>query len=68
MTVKLDMTIIRQMKVRQGMLVSPLDADGIYKIIGVTYTGDTRGNEWYTNCIGINQVGNVSSLLGLYNS
>lgn len=61
--VKLDNTVIRQQKLRQGMMVSPLDQDGLYKVIKVTHRGDTRGNDWYTDVIGINKVGNVSALL-----
>jgi len=34
-----------------------LDPDGIYKVIRVKHTGDTRGNEWTTEaeCIGLGQ-------------
>lgn len=34
----------------------PLDENGIYKIVSLTHTGDTRGNDWYT------QVETVSDL------
>jgi hypothetical protein len=30
---------------------------GIYKIIQFTHTGDTRGNDWYTDFVGIAQPG-----------
>ena len=32
---------------------------GIYKIIKFTHTGDTRGNDWYTDFVGIAQPGTV---------
>lgn len=54
--VKLDMSVIRQMKITQGMMVSPLDADATYKVVNVVHRGDTRGNDWYTEVIGINEI------------
>lgn len=68
MVVKLDQAVIRQVKINQGMLVSPLDNDGTYKIVKVAYVGDTRGNDWYTECIGVNMAGKGSVLLGKQNS
>jgi hypothetical protein len=56
MLVKIDNAWIRQMQLEYGTVgFSKLDEDGIYRIIGVTHIGDTRGNSWYSNCIGINQ-------------
>ncbi|MFT8350024.1 phage protein [Clostridium saccharoperbutylacetonicum] len=34
-----------------------LDKNGIYRIISVTYTGNTRGNEWYCDFGCIDQLG-----------
>jgi len=52
MLVKLDMKLIRQKKISIGQnLPSRLDADGQYKVISVTYIGDTRRNEWYCDVI-----------------
>jgi len=64
MTVKIDNAIIQQIKLRQDQIVSPLDQNGFYKVIKVTYNGDTRGNDWYADIIGINLVGNVTALYG----
>lgn len=35
----------------------PLDADGIYKVLTLDYTGDTHGNDWYCDfvCLGVNK-------------
>jgi hypothetical protein len=33
----------------------PLDAQSVYKILGVNHIGDTRGQEWYTKMTGVNQ-------------
>lgn len=30
-----------------------IDADGFYKVLVANHVGDTRGNEWYTDVIGI---------------
>lgn len=66
MAVKLENTTIRQAKVNLGQVVSPLDQDGFYKVARVVHHGDTRGNDWYTEVTGVNLVGNVSALLGMY--
>lgn len=56
--VKLDQTLIRQMKASIGSTPPcPLDQDGFYKIVNVAHFGDTRGNDWYTDCIGVNMSG-----------
>jgi hypothetical protein len=56
MLVKLDNTIIRQAALQWGQKgFSRLDEDWMYRVIGVTHVGDTRGNEWYSNVIGANQ-------------
>lgn len=34
-----------------------LDKDGIYRVIKITYTGDTRGQDWYVNFETIDQLG-----------
>jgi cell wall-associated NlpC family hydrolase len=34
-----------------------LDKDGIYRVIKITYQGDTRGQEWYVNFDTIDQLG-----------
>jgi hypothetical protein len=63
--VKLDNVLIRQLKIAYGSNppLTMLDEDGFYKIVGVTYIGDTRGNEWYTECIGVNLLGTGTALL-----
>lgn len=54
--VKLDNTNIRQIKLRIGeKTIANMDKDWIYRIIGVTHVGDTRGNDWYSNVTGVNQ-------------
>ncbi|EKQ56263.1 MULTISPECIES: glucosaminidase domain-containing protein [unclassified Clostridium] len=38
-------------------LFRSLDKDGIYRVIKITYEGDTRGNDWYVNFETIDQLG-----------
>ncbi len=38
-------------------LFRSLDKDGIYRIIKITYEGDTRGDSWYLNFESIDQLG-----------
>lgn len=64
MKVKLDTKLIIQMLQRQGELITPLDRGGTYRVFKVVHIGDTRGNDWYTEIIGVNQLGPLSGLLG----
>jgi hypothetical protein len=59
MVIKIDQAVIRQLKAVYGQttgnqLRSVLDQDGLYKVIGVTYLGDTRGNDWYVDVRAVN--------------
>lgn len=38
-------------------LFRSLDKDGIYRVIKITYEGDTRGDDWYLNFETIDQLG-----------
>lgn len=40
-----------------------LDPDGIYRVCSVTFTGDTRGNEWYADIVTVGQSGEMMSML-----
>lgn len=42
-------------------LFRALDKDGIYRIIKMTYQGDTRGTDWYINFETIDQLGGAIS-------
>lgn len=69
MVVKMDMKTVRQLKAspgRRAQILSPLDEDGQYKIIGVRYTGDTRGNDWYVDATGVNLAYPATPFLGKY--
>lgn len=40
-----------------------LDRDGLYRIVEISYSGDTRGNEWYMDHIAVNQDGGLPTML-----
>lgn len=66
--VKLDMSIIRQRPKSVYDRRSFLDKDGLYIIHGVHFIGDSRGNEWYADCLGVTSVGGKTGLLTAANS
>ena len=47
-----------------GVPQTLLDLDGLYRIIGITASGDTRGNDWYYDIDAISQAGAVPAMLG----
>ena len=51
--IKIDQALTRQELKRIGVNSSSLEQDGTYKIIGVRHVGDTRGNDWYTEVVGL---------------
>jgi hypothetical protein len=59
MSIKLSMSLIRQRKRELGQLQTRLDNDGLYKVATVIHSGDTRGNDWYTEVFGVNLVGTI---------
>ena len=40
-----------------------LDTEALYRVVSVTFTGDTRGNDWYADITTVTQVGNIPELL-----
>ncbi|MDF2636579.1 MAG: putative hydrolase [Pelosinus sp.] len=62
--IKLDNTYIRQVKQQVGQLPTMLDSDGQYQVYKLSHYGDTRGDEWYTECEGMARNGkNALTLL-----
>ena len=47
----------------QGTAIRGLDTQGIYRVISVTYIGDTRGSEWKCKCKALTQAGTLPSFL-----
>jgi hypothetical protein len=67
MLVKLDQTLIRQQKIRRGVLQTRLDEDGLYRVAGIMHIGDTRGNEWYTEVVAVGFMGKLAATLDNFN-
>lgn len=45
-----------------------LDSEGLYRVCSVTFVGDTRGNDWYSEVVAVGQSGEMMSMLTQGNS
>lgn len=63
MMVKLDNTMIRQQKAITGQMISMLDQTMQGQVIGITYTGDTRGVPWYMDIVCVSSWGKMPLML-----
>jgi hypothetical protein len=61
--VHIDNSLIRAKRVELNQIVRSLDADGIYRVMTITYTGDNRGNDWYCEFEAINQSGILPNMI-----
>ena len=61
--VHVDNSLVRAQQFEQGQQVYALDSDGIYKVIQITYSGDTRGNDWYTEVETVTQAGKLPAMI-----
>ncbi|HBC94306.1 MAG TPA: hypothetical protein DCZ10_15765 [Pelotomaculum sp.] len=61
--VHIDNSLVRNQKYEMGQPVYLLDNDGIYRVIKLTHTGDTRGNDWYTEIETVSQSGILPSTI-----
>jgi len=52
----------------KGKHRSPIDDEWIYQVFRLTHKGDTRGNEWYTECDGVSRYGKGVLLAMMGNS
>ena len=48
---------IKEQTLVVGQKQLPLDDEWIYQAIEVTHRGDTRGNDWYTDVVGLSRYG-----------
>lgn len=55
--VRIDNSLIRAQTFQTGQIIRNLDAEGLYRVIGITYIGDTRGDDWYCECETVSQAG-----------
>ena len=62
--VHIDNSLIRARKAQVGEVIRALDTDGLYRVIKLTYKGDTRGDDWYTEIETVSQAGIIPNMLG----
>jgi hypothetical protein len=51
--VKLDQALLRKILLYPGQPAIWLDKDGLFVVGGIRHFGDTRGNDWYTEIVGV---------------
>lgn len=63
--VKLNNADIVQAQLDFGQLMTQvlLDLDGLYRVVEIAVTGDTRGNDWYYDLTTISQTGALPAML-----
>ncbi|WP_088832736.1 phage protein [Paenibacillus tyrfis] len=61
--VHIDNSLIRAQTFQQGQPIRNLDNEGIYRVIGITYTGDTRGDLWECECEAVSQAGILPGMI-----
>jgi hypothetical protein len=61
--VGLQKKFVRQAPIVYGQL-PPVPLLDQYAVVGVRYTGDTRGNAWYADITGVAQIQSVVALMG----
>ena len=55
--VHIDRSLINQQRISKGQEIRQLQGEGVYRIISLTHSGDTRGNTWYTEFTAVAQIG-----------
>ncbi len=66
--VHIDSSLIQAQTFQIGEVQRPLDSAGIYRVIGVQFAGDTRGDEWYANCQSVSQAGGIPGMINSANA
>ena len=66
--VHIDNTLIKEQMYSDGADVYKLDVDGVYRIIEIDFSGETRGNDWYISCSAVSQAGAIPSILANENT
>jgi hypothetical protein len=64
--VKLDQTLIQQLKIEYGQVLTPLDQSGLFIAAQVHHYGDTRSNDWYTEVTGYTRGYSQNLLNGVF--
>lgn len=61
--VHIDNSLIRAQTYQPGQVIRNLDNDGIYRVVSLYNNGDTRGDDWYTECQTVSQAGLIPGMI-----
>jgi len=61
--VHIDNSLVQAQTYQIGSVPRPLDAAGIYRVVGVEFIGDTRGDDWYCSCTTVSQAGGIPGMI-----
>lgn len=61
--VHIDSSIIQAQTYQIGQKPRPLDSAGIYRVMSVEHKGNTRGDDWYTSCQTVSQMGGIPGMI-----
>lgn len=59
---RIDNSLVQTQRYSLGESLIPLSTQGIYRVIKITYTGDTRGKKWFTKIEAISQIGTLPDI------
>lgn len=59
---RIDNSRVTNMKYTQGQAIRSLDSSGIYRVIKISYKGDTRGDTWECEVDAISQAGALPAM------
>ena len=60
--VHIDNRFVRQQKAARDSQPREVNHDGIFRIVSLTHEGDTRGESWYTEFVGVAQTGQTPNI------
>lgn len=66
--VKLDQTVIQNLKIQYLQVLTPLDQSGLFIAAQVRHYGDTRGNDWCTEVTGYTRGYSQGLLNGVFSA
>jgi hypothetical protein len=61
--VRIENRFIKAQTYQQGQVMRSLDGSGLYRIVGITQSGDTRGDNWYSECTTVSQAGIIPGMV-----
>ena len=59
--IHIDNSLVRAEKIQRDEPIKQLDQDGVYRIIKINHNGDTRGDAWYTEFVGVSRFADITA-------